>query len=311
MKVVADQQTLALGAAAVSAGLAVLTLLLALAARPGEAGWGGGLVGRLERLAAPAWRERTRGAGAGPGPGRGPGEPPLGWVAGVAIGTLGALAGRLLLGGPVPTALAAAGAVWAWRAGRSRARRVFRTRFQEGLEGALESMVASLRAGQGLVQAIQEAERQASGPVRAALAGVVARYQAGTPLTEALAEMAETWSLPEVSYLGACLGTHARTGGDVCALLLNLGGLVRERRTLARELAGRTGEARSTAALLALLPIGLLAYVVWVEPAQFDPLLASPAGLAALAYAAASWAAGVVVVRRMISGVTREIEEER
>jgi len=222
----------------------------------------------------------------------------------------GAICGFVLAGGPVSAAVAGFGAVWAWEAVAREREEAGRRRFGEELEGALEVMVASLKAGRGLVEALEDASLRSAEPVRRVLSEVITAHRAGRPLVEALDEMGRKRPLPELAYLGACLRTHARTGGDVTALLLNLGGVLRERRHLARDLGAKTGEARSTAALLALLPPGLLVYILWAGPGQFKPLLGSTFGVAALAYAAVSWVAGVFLIRRMLATVTHQIEGE-
>ncbi len=311
---------------AVGVALAVLGGLMALLAQPGERGWGVGGEGRLERLGHPAWALRPlgaggpagsgagAGAGAGPGAGSGAGPGSLELLPGrplaAAAATFAAgLGGWLLLGGPVAGAVAAIAAMWLLRSRAAARRAALRRRFQDGLEAALETMVASFKAGKGLVQAIEDASREAGAPVSQALRGVLGDYRAGTPLDQALHRLTLAWPFPEVAYLSACLETHLRTGGDVTALLINLGGMVRERRHLVGDLAGRTGEARSTGSLLALLPPALLAYVLWSGPEQVLPLLSSPVGLAAAGYALASWVAGVYVTKRTLDALSREIEE--
>jgi tight adherence protein B len=222
---------------------------------------------------------------------------------------VGALA-AWVLSGRVAIALAGGlGLGWLAATRRGGRRAAARRRFAAGLEEALESMVAALRAGRGLAQAVEDAAGHSAEPVRSALRDVVIAVRAGQPLPTALAGMARTWPIPEVAYLRACLDTHSVTGGDVTALLLNLGGVLRERRHLSRELGGKTGEARSTAVLLALLPPGLLLYIPWIDPGQLAPLLAAPFGVASAVYSGVSWLAGVLIIRKMLGDVEREIEE--
>ncbi len=317
-----DELALGLAGFGIATGLAVGAGLLAAVVPGGERGWGLGRAARLERLGRPAWAElgssregrpkgrggsgdKTRAAGALTA-GRLAFPSVAGWLAAAAVG---ALAGGVALGGPGGALAGAVGAAWAWQTRRVAAGVAARRRFQDGLEAALETMVASLRAGRGLVRALEDAAAGASEPLRGALGGLVAAHRAGQPLAAALADLAEDYPLAEVGYVSACLRTHLRTGGDVTALLVNVGGLLRERRQLGRELAARTAEARSTAVLLALLPPAILAYVLWVQPSQLTPLLVSPFGRAALALAAGCWGAGVAVIRRMLAGLGREIEE--
>ncbi len=304
----------ALAGLAASAGLAVLAILLGLAARPGERGWGLDGALRLERLSAVA-RPRPVSAGAhpraggrGPFPGTSAPRPMLRVATAVLWAGGGALLGLVLFHGPLPAALLA-GAAASVALARARASRAAeRRKLQEGLESALEVMAAALRAGRNLVGALEEAASRSEGPLGSILDGVVAADRAGRSLGSALGDMARSSPLPELAYLGACLQAHARTGGDVTALLINLGGVLRERRRLGRDLEAKTAEARSTATLLALLPLGMGLYILWAGPEQLAPLLGSVSGLAALGYALLSWLAGVVVIRRMLSGLTRQIE---
>lgn len=183
-------------------------------------------------------------------------------------------------------------------------------RLLEGLEPMLESLVASLRAGRSLAQALEETAAQCVGPMREVLDEVVTRQRAGMAVSDALAGFKGRWPVPELAYLSACLETHSRTGGDVTALLVNLGGVVRERRQLAGELRGRTSEARFSAVMLALLPLLMLAYILWSEPGQLEPLKQSAFGRMATAVAALLWLAGVAFVRGLIGSVVREVEGE-
>jgi len=304
--------------AAASASLAVLCAILAYLSRAGQARWEPrDTLGRLHRLARPAW------AGA---PGR-PGEQSSGWPAGGGAGAIGPWAGRLVKCGGTAAAgavagwvlfggaggLAAAGgavaALWAVGTRESAARARDRRRLADGLERAVETMIAALKAGQGTVSALEEAQQRADGPFGQALTEVLDAYRAGEPLAAALERLEQGHPSAEVGYLRACLAAHLDTGGDITALLINLGGVIRERQRLARDLVGRTSEARSTAMILALLPPGLLGYILWVDPTQFEPLLGSSFGLAAAVYAGASWLVGVVVVHRMVTSVVREVEE--
>jgi len=304
--------------AALAASVASLCVALAVLSRPGQTRWEPGMAGRLDRLGRPVWdgsgggRGEPRRAGISGSPAAA-GRPSAGVrrLAGYAAAAgAGAVAGLVIFGGVGAACASAAATVWALCARRAAARASARRLLQDGLEKALEVMVASLKAGQGLVGALEEAQRQVSGPLGVMLAGILDAYRAGTPLPEALGRLEGDRPLAEVSYLRACLETHLRTGGDITALLINLGGVIRERRRLGRDLVTRTSEARSTSVVLGLLPPGLLAYILWVEPAQLSPLLGSSFGLAASIYAGASWLAGVGVVRGMVDGVAREVEEE-
>lgn len=183
-----------------------------------------------------------------------------------------------------------------------------RRRFLGSVESVLEHLIASLKAGRSLGQALEEAADRADPPVSEALGDVVGRYRAGASLPSALSGLAERWPVPEVAYLAACLETHLRTGGDVTALLVNLNAVVRNRRQMIQDLCGRTSEARFSATLLALLPVLMMAYILWSKPGQLIPLWSSPVGRAAAGVATFLWLAGVWFVRGLVRSAAREVE---
>jgi Flp pilus assembly protein TadB len=303
---------LVLAAAATVAGIAALCVLAALGAHLGAWDWSDRLDIRLRRLVRSAW-EQAPGTGVGAGPKESSQGRPVsmkGPLSLIALSVAGGIAGWMISGRWCIALGVAIGLGWLVRAGRRGLGPAERRRFGEGLEEALEGMVAALRAGRGLAQAVEDAAERSREPVRSALQDVVLAVRTGRSLASALAEMARRWPVPEATYLVACLETHSRTGSDVTALLVNLAGVLRQRRHLSCELGAKTGEARSTGVLLALLPPGLLFFILWADPAQFASLLQTSFGVVAVVYAAVSWLVGVVVTRKMLAGLEKDIEEE-
>lgn len=206
-------------------------------------------------------------------------------------------------GGDGPRALRrmaeAARNLWLARSGL-----VLRRRLEDGLDDVLFEIAEGVRAGEGLLQSLQRLAAHASGPWRPLLGEVLARYDRGMPLSEALRVLVRAGG-KRIELMVIALEIHQRTGGDLPGALLRLAQTVREHRLLAGDTRARTSEARWTAYLLAVLPFFLVIFMLWRAPEMLAPLTGSGVGKVALVYAGMSWLAGIAVLRRL----TRFAEE--
>jgi len=217
---------------------------------------------------------------------------------GAAAGVAGLAAGWGLAGPAfgLAAAVVAGGSALAWSKGAGRVRL---RRLEDRLEGVLLSLASSLRAGLSLVQAVRAAA-EGGGPLRPELAGVVRQYEAGVPLVEAFARLAQERPCRGLEHLARTLEVHQRVGGDLATLLANLAEAQRERRLLEGELRARTADSRLTALILVLLP-PILALVLAVgQPQSLAALATHPLGRAGAGYALCSWMLGAGLALRLL-----------
>jgi tight adherence protein B len=170
-----------------------------------------------------------------------------GWVVASTVGALLAGAGGIVLA--------------RWRA--ARAGRVPPVIVQERFADAVTSLTAAVRSGASLPQAIGYAATEADTPVRESLGRLVADLDVGVPIDQAL----EGWRLaapsPDVDLVVGALELHRRSGGDLPAVLDQVTTSIRERVSIAREVRSLTAQARLSAWILGLLPVGFFAFL-WV-----------------------------------------------
>lgn len=193
----------------------------------------------------------------------------------------------------------AARSLWSVRSGVSS-----RRKFEEGVEDVLVDIAEGVRAGESLLQALKRVSAHASGPWRPLLRDVLARYDGGVSLSEALRVLAGAGG-KGTELMVIALEIHQRVGGDLPSALLGLAQTVRDQRLLVGDMRARTSEARWTAYLLAALPVFLGVYMLWSAPGMMAPLIAGGVGKVALLYAGVSWLAGIATLRRL----TRFAEE--
>jgi tight adherence protein B len=267
--------------ATVAAGLAVLAMTLAAFAgthERAEAVFGG-----FEPPPAP------RGARTGPPMG------PLIAAGAVAAGLVGyRFAG---VGGSLASTAAVAFAPGLVR--RRRARRLER-RMQEHLAEAVALVAAAMRSGRSLLQAIGLSADDLDPALGATLRGLVDRVELGDPMDEAIDAWAADVGGPDARLIAGVLKLHRRTGGSLSTTLEGLADTLRSRRSAAREVESLTAQARLSATILGLLPIGFFLFLSVVARDDLEAAYETPAGLAAIGLGFALQGAAYLWIRGLL-----------
>lgn len=202
------------------------------------------------------------------------------WLASLAAGPLLAgVAGGAGLAGVAVLALAA-GPLLVVRTRRGRAD----TRIEQALPGTLEAVARSLRSGASLRQAVEEAGGTAgAGRILAAeLSRAAAEAAQGASLVAALEGVAARRPLPGVRLGVAALCLGAETGGAQARAVDGVAATVRERLAVAAELRALSSQARISALVIGLAPVGFGAFAAATDPRTSEFLLHTPAGLSLL-----------------------------
>ncbi|HEX3622867.1 MAG TPA: type II secretion system F family protein [Acidimicrobiales bacterium] len=202
------------------------------------------------------------------------------WLAALGLGpVVAAVAGGPGLAGVVGIGLAA-GPVLIVRSRRGGAG----ARLEQALPGALESVARSLRSGASLRQAVEEAGgARASGPQLAVeLSRAAAEAAQGASLVTALEGIAARRPLPGVRLGVAALCLGAETGGAQARAVDGVAATVRERLAVAAELRALSSQARISALVIGLAPVGFGGFAAATDPRTSQFLLHTPAGLGLL-----------------------------
>lgn len=220
-------------------------------------------------------------------------------MAAAAIGrtTAGALHGLL---GPPSILIVPGGTIIAARAvfGWCDARRG-RTLLGQ-MPDVLAMIVRSVRVGIPMQEAIQAVGREAPQPTAQEFALLVNRVRIGVPLEEALAQMAERNQLPEYRFFATALSLQSQTGGGLTETLESLADVIRKRVTLRARGYALATEARTSAGILAALPV-LSGIGLWfLNHAYMSQLFTDPTGEKIFGAAVISLAFGLLVMRSII-----------
>jgi tight adherence protein B len=195
-----------------------------------------------------------------------------------AVAGAAALIGGALLGPAwsVPVGLAAYGVR---RVRARRAKSLPPVVVQERFADAVGAIAAAVRAGSSLDQAIRYAAREAEPPIQERLTALVAELDLGVPLDVAIDGWARELGTDDGDLVAGALDLHRRSGGDLPAVLDQVTATIRDRVGIAREVRSLTAQARMSAWILGLLPVGFFAFLCLTARDQIEGALGTPVGI--------------------------------
>ena len=218
----------------------------------------------------------------------------------VAMGAVAAwfLGGRLAgLAGSIAATLVALGAPTMIVRRRNR-RRDQAT--QERLAEAVSLIASAMRSGRSLQQAIELAATELDPLLGSTFRRLADRTGLGDPMDEAIDAWARDVGGPDARLVAGVLKLHRRTGGSLAVSLENLAGTLRDRRASSRELESLTAQARLSATILGLLPIGFFLFLSAIARRDLEVAYETPTGVAAIAVGFGLQGAAYVWIRHLL-----------
>ena len=206
--------------------------------------------------------------------------------------------------GPVGAAVAVGLALLARRAWHARAKAKEHAAERASAAEAMTVLAGELRAGRTPVEALRRAAAVAVGPVRDGLDGAATAAAFGGVPAEALRLAAERSAVPEVlNGLAVCWTVCQGTGSSLAGAVDRLEEGLREDALRRQEVAAELAGPRSTALMLAVLPVVGLLMGMGMGAHPLHVLLHTKVGNGCLVLGVALDLAGVWVTGRLVRGV--------
>ncbi|MCA9542463.1 MAG: type II secretion system F family protein, partial [Myxococcales bacterium] len=181
-----------------------------------------------------------------------------------------------------------------------RRRRRRRLRLETQLQGALEVMIISLRAGHALPRALRTAAVESEAPLTDELLRVAHEAELGRPLDEALLALGDR--VPRAAALRTFITAVLvlrQTGGNLVEVLERVIDTLRAQTHYHRRLRALTAEGRASAFILAALPPVFVGATAFVDPQYIGRLLHPGLGHALLLASVGLYLAGLFWVRAL------------
>jgi tight adherence protein B len=214
-------------------------------------------------------------------------------------GLAGAVGGWIVAGPPGLVGGGAVGAAIPIVTERRRESRTARLR-EEQLVDVVTAIAAALRSGRSLAQSLAVAGGEVGSPLGPIFAEAAERAALGVPLDEILEAVGADVGGQDARLVTGVLRLHRRTGGALAASLDDLGRTLRARREGARELRSLTAQARLSATILGLLPLGFFLFLSIVARNDVEAAYRTAAGAWAIGVGLVLQGAAFVWIRRIL-----------
>lgn len=203
-------------------------------------------------------------------------------------------------GGALLVGSAFAYGVWLWPE-RVLLRR--RQRFVEALPGAVDSMVAALRAGQSIHQAVSVVANEYGDPVGTEFRVVHDAVSLGALMSEEFRKMARRVGVEEIRYLESAIALHQRSGADLAQVMERISESLRTKMELQAEMRALTAQVRMSGRVLMWLPVILAAGMWFIDPQYGQTMTGTAAGRGVLAVAVFLMVLGRQLMKRIAEAV--------
>ncbi len=217
------------------------------------------------------------------------------------IGLAAGAMGMLLLPWPalaVATALFGYLAAGFWLNRRISSRR---RKLESQVVEMLQMIASGLRAGFGLLQALETSAEQLPDPLSVELRRTLRDIAIGASVEQALTALNERVGSSDFDIVITAMLIQRSVGGNLAEILDNVAHTMRERERIRGEIRTLTSQQRMTGFVIGGIPIGLLLIFMVISPEFTGRLFTDPTGRMMLGAAATMEVFGFLVIRKIVN----------
>lgn len=165
----------------------------------------------------------------------------------------------------------------------------------------LQMLSSGLRAGFGLLQALEAAGEQTPAPLSVEIRRTLRDTAMGASVEQALTSLNDRVGSPDFDIVITAILIQRSVGGNLAEILDNVAHTMRERERIRGEIRTLTSQQRMTGFVIGGIPIGLLIIFSIISPEFTGLLYTEPMGRLMLAGAAVSEAIGFAVIQKIVN----------
>ncbi len=145
-------------------------------------------------------------------------------------------------------------------------------KFGDQLSDVLQLLSSSLRAGQGLMQAMDSVAKEADAPSSVEFQRIVTESRLGRDVVDSLRATADRVQCEDFNWVIPAIEINREVGGDLAEVLDTVAATIRDRADIRRQVKTLSAEGRMSAYVLLALPIGIAIMVQMSNPAYIKEL---------------------------------------
>lgn len=165
----------------------------------------------------------------------------------------------------------------------------------------IQMLASGLRAGFGLLQALEAASDQIPAPLSTEIRRTLRDTSMGASVEQALTALNERVGSPDFDIVITAVLIQRSVGGNLAEILDNVAHTMRERERIRGEIRTLTSQQRLTGYVIGGIPIGLLIIFMMISPEFTGQLFTEPLGRMMLGAAAVAEGIGFVVIQKIVN----------
>lgn len=165
----------------------------------------------------------------------------------------------------------------------------------------LQMLSSGLRAGFGLLQALEAAAEQTPAPLQLEIRRTLRDTAMGASVEQALTSLNERVGSPDFDIVITAILIQRSVGGNLAEILDNVAHTMRERERIRGEIRTLTSQQRMTGYVIGGIPIGLLMIFFVISPEFTSLLFTDKLGRMLLMGAAVSETLGFLVIQKIVN----------
>lgn len=159
-------------------------------------------------------------------------------------------------------------------------------KIQAQLPDALMMLSGTMKAGLGFSPALEGLIKDGYPPLAQELALVLREQRIGVKTDEALDHFAERVPILDARLFVSAVQISREVGGNLAESLATLGETLRRRLIMENKVKALTAQGRLQGIVMAMLPMGMVAYLAFMYPDTMAPMFNTPVGYGVIAVGA-------------------------
>ncbi|MGJ0848063.1 tight adherence protein B [Tissierella praeacuta DSM 18095] len=174
-------------------------------------------------------------------------------------------------------------------------------KFNNQLGDALLVISNSLRAGFTFEQALGSMIKSLPDPICTEFGKIIREVELGEKIEVSMAEVAKRMKSKDMELINTAVSIQRRVGGNLADVLDNIGGTIRERIIIKKNIKALTAQGEISGKIIALLPVILLIMISVVNKEYMEPMFTTSYGHIMLGLCVFLEVLGYLTIKKLIN----------